>query len=119
MVNEMIRIYQGSVIKSSVLTLFILLFFSIFVNARYSSSYYDILRLEADNSDIYIPEADKSSIFTLNQDLIDFHHPSLYESIQTNQSNNSNSLLIVKDEKGTVKSVIHIKSSIRNKKNNF
>lgn len=124
-------------LSAASITIFLFLFFSSFTKAQsdnsynniytpqsdYSniiipqSEYFNIYTPQMDYSNIYTPYADQSNIYTLNQDLIDFHHPSLYQSIHSNE-NNSGSLLIILDEKGNVISVINLNNDENNKQKN-
>ena len=79
--------------------------------------YSNIYEPQVDYSNIYTPESDQSNIYVINQDLVDHHRTSLYESIHSS-ANSGSSLLIVKDDDGNVISIINA-NEIKNKKNNF
>lgn len=115
----MTTLKTGGYFAASISILFLFLVFSSTANAQSSSSLHDIYSPELyypdfyspgiNDASIYTPKADQSNIYTLNQDLIDFHHPSLYESIHSNEGNNS--LIIVLDKKGNVLSVIRLNNN--------
>ena len=125
----MIKQKRGSLFAALLSTLFLFLIFGGVTNAQSSSSinnitspqiiYPDTYYPQMDNSNIYTPKSDQSNIYSLNQDLIDFHHPSLYESIHSKESNDNNSILIVLDDQGNIISVIQLNNESNNKQQNF
>ncbi len=125
----MIRFKKGSLFAAAFSTLFLFFFCSNVTNAQSSGPfhniytpqmfYQNIYSPQMDKSNIYTPKADQSYIYTLNQDLIDFQHNSLYESIHSTESNDNNSLLIVKDNKGNVISAIQLTNDAKNKQHDY
>ena len=123
----MMRLKISSLFTIAISTLFLFLFFGN-ANAQSSSSihdfyspqiyYPDVYSSQTDNSSIYTPESAQSNIYTLNEDLVDFHHSSLYESIHSEESNSNNSLLIVVDSQGDIISIIRLNNEAENKQQN-
>ncbi|MEJ2615611.1 MAG: hypothetical protein P8Z35_11675 [Ignavibacteriaceae bacterium] len=125
----MIKFKRTSLFAATLSTLFLFVFFSSVANAQTSSSEYNIYSPQilyqntyspqTDNSNIYTPKADQSNIYTLDQDLIDSHHPSLYESIHSQENNDNNSLLIVVDNQGNIISVIQLNNEAKNNQRDY
>ena len=84
------------------------------IQRDYSNTYYlqedysNKYPIQSNFSNIITPKSVQSNIYAFNRDLIDSHNPSLYESIHSNEYGNIGSLLIVKNIKGKVVSVINL-----------
>lgn len=125
----MIKFKRGSLLTAILSTLFISLFFSSSTNAQTRSSEYNLYTPQklfsnlyspkGDYSNIYTPQDNQSNIYTLNQDMIDSHNPSLYESINSKENNDNNSLLIVEDNQGNIISVIQLNNETENNQQNY